>query len=310
MNFVRSHARSKSRSPAPRTPTTPATPQTSRPPTFYPPSHYAAAAGIPYPGDIQQTPRENNASFEHCPSMSSLSYPALEEPAVDSAEASSHFGAVGRLIGRSSSKRSTTSLSRSGPKGEKDAEAGDKRKSRLADIPLLETHLLPSLRDTVDRMTQLPRPSDEPPAAGSSHSRPPSTISSSRTFNAPADSPASTNIPRLRSKPSPAPKSVLKSPARRPPAPAVPSSAPQTYSRSMRTPQLPPTQPEGSQSESDTGHDARSGGHRARGPEHIRGRDPTQILRKILAGFLYTDSRSLSDLEHPQRHQAHSLDLA
>ncbi|KAL7278174.1 hypothetical protein ACG7TL_008147 [Trametes sanguinea] len=138
--------------------------------------------------------------------MSSLSYPALEEPAVDSAEASSHFGAVGRLIGRSSSKRSTTSLSRSGSKGEKDAEAGDKRKSRLADIPLLETHLLPSLRDTVDRMTQLPRPSDEPPAAGSSHSRPPSTISSSRTFNASADSPASTNIPRLRSKPSPAPK--------------------------------------------------------------------------------------------------------
>ncbi|KAI9058952.1 hypothetical protein FKP32DRAFT_1680279, partial [Trametes sanguinea] len=187
---------------------------------------------------------------------------------MDSVEATSHFGAVGRLIGRSSSKRSTASLSKSSLKGEKDAEAVDKRKSRIADIPLLETHLLPSLRDTVDRMTQLPKHSDEPPVTGSSQPRPPSITSSSRAFDAPADPPASTNIPRLRSRPSTAPKSALKSPARRAAAPAVPSSAPQTYSRSMRTPQLPPAQPEGSQSESDTGYDIRDGTHRLRNPGH------------------------------------------
>ncbi|KAJ3011476.1 hypothetical protein NUW54_g2156 [Trametes sanguinea] len=191
MNFVRSHARSKSRSPAPRTPTTPATPQfNSRPPTFFPPSHYAAAAGIPYPGDSQQTPRDYTTSFEHCPSVSSLSYPALEEAPMDSVEATSHLGAVGRLIGRSSSKRSTASLSKSSLKGEKDTEAVDKRKSRIADIPLLETHLLPSLRDTVDRMTQLPKHSDEPPVAGSSQPRPPPITNFSRAFDAPADLPS------------------------------------------------------------------------------------------------------------------------
>ncbi|KAH9895852.1 hypothetical protein C8Q73DRAFT_454775 [Cubamyces lactineus] len=235
MHFGRSHARSKSRSPAPlvHNPTsTPSLPG-SRPPNFLPPSHYAAAAGIPYTGDIQRKIDTSHGSSFASPAA----YPTSEESSsIVSAETPSHFGAVGRLIGRTPSKRSTVLLSRSnsrGDKNDKEPDIHDNRKSHLGNIPLLETHLLPSLRDTVDRMTQSPKPQvdlneyTDMRSGSSLHSI------ASRAPHGTPDPSSSTHIPRLRSQPSPAYKSALKSPTRRGALPAVNTaiSSPQTTSR-------------------------------------------------------------------------------
>ena len=216
MHFGRSHARSKSRSPAPLV-HNPAL-QSSRPPNFLPPSHYAAAAGLPYTGDIRRTAGTSPAP-DGFASASPIAYPTSEDSSsLESAETSSHFGAVGRLIGRTPSKRSTVLLSRSNSKGdkiEKEQDLHDNRKSQLGNIPLLEMHLLPSLRDTVDRMTQSPKPQVE---LGDPADLRPGSSSHSITSRAPHGTPdpaSSTNIPRLRSQPSPAYKSALKSPIRR-----------------------------------------------------------------------------------------------
>ncbi|KAI0350289.1 hypothetical protein OH77DRAFT_1086540 [Trametes cingulata] len=218
MPFGRSHARSKSRSPAPPSSAAshvsgPFTPQSSRPPAFLPPSHYAAAAGLPYPGQ-SHTPVDHTTILDN--HASPISYPALEESesSLDSAEAPSHFGAVGRLIGRTPSKRSTFSLTRSNSKGDKEKDNREKRQSQLADIPLLEMNLLPSLRDTVDKMTHPPKFSGE-----HGENIEPGKPSSSRAllYRIPPTTPEpsiATNIPRFRTHASPAPKSALKSPAR------------------------------------------------------------------------------------------------
>lgn len=180
MHFGRSHSRSKSRSaaasPCPLSPATSS--QSSRPPTFFPPSHYAAAAGIVYSKPV------NDYSFKD------------EQMEKD----------------RGFSER-------------------ERRKSQLGDLPLLEAQLLPSLRDTVDRMTNPPRPKSRadcsdygdsqpgtslrryeeaaPPPVASS--LPPPNSSLSRT----TVSSFSTSIPRLGTTSSMGTRSALKSSLRR-----------------------------------------------------------------------------------------------
>ena len=228
MPFGRSHARSKSRSPAPDSSFFPATPNSkySRPPTFLPPSHYATAAGLTSAKSIPTDgPREPISS----PRSSTEGTDARDSP----------FGTVGKLMGRSPYGRTSGTRSTASPIASETVATRDpreRRMSQLGDIPLLETQLLPSLRDTVDRMTQSPQPksdhSDHTDAqsmsssqSGSSRRRredvgaspsvmsiPPPTPSSMRGTPDPSVTSA---IPRLNPTRSPAPKSALKSPARR-----------------------------------------------------------------------------------------------
>ncbi|KAI0764172.1 hypothetical protein BD413DRAFT_680504 [Trametes elegans] len=228
MHFGRTHSRSKSRSPAPSSPANFTLSSSTRPPNFLPPSHYAAAAGLLYQHDTHLLAGQVHESSDMY--ASHHTEPTPEEPSsVGLAEGPSHVGAMGRLMSRASSKRTTMSWARAECK--EDKEQRDQRKSQLADIPLLEAHLLPSLRDTVDRMTQPPKQSIETSESGDS--RP----SLSRIPRSTPEPPATTQIPRFRTQPSPVPKSALKSPARRSVLPpATPSASPlQRQAKSRHT---------------------------------------------------------------------------
>ncbi|KAH0835580.1 hypothetical protein J3R83DRAFT_9305 [Lanmaoa asiatica] len=117
-----SKSRVKSRSPAPlRTPTTPS--------QFFPPSYFAAAAGVPYPrnrddnGALTQpsTPNHQDRLYQEAyPFSSNASYLVTECPPH------------------------TSNPSRT------------RRKSQLGDLVLMESQLLPTLSDTVERMTRPP----------------------------------------------------------------------------------------------------------------------------------------------------------
>lgn len=101
--------RTKSRSPAPsRTPTTPS--------QFFPPSYFAAAAGVPYPL-TNDGPTQLRAPLA----------PGQQEPYSFSSNGSYEY-----------------------------ASSSTRRKSRLSDLDLMEPNLLPTLSDTVERMTRPP----------------------------------------------------------------------------------------------------------------------------------------------------------
>ncbi|KAI0739440.1 hypothetical protein C8Q80DRAFT_1198706 [Daedaleopsis nitida] len=221
MHFGRSHSRSKSRSPAPGSSFSPATPASpySRPPNFLPPSHYAAAAGIGYSNSVGGLKPED----QHQPSSPAHVYVEETEPRDPS------VGGVGKLMGRASSgwvasKRAQETYTHAQPPGQ---EKGfrDRRMSQLGDIPLLEAQLLPTLRDTVDRMTQphQSRPDQSEHMEYQSISTSPRrrredtyfSTSSLRSGNPTPDPGSATGIPRLNHSRSPVPKSVLKSAARR-----------------------------------------------------------------------------------------------
>ena len=176
--------------------------QPSRTNACPPPSHYAVAAGVPYLKQIGDAAQDG-------PSYPSQ-VPADGAPLVESAESqSSHSSTMGKLMRRVSSKRFTIYLTRSESRTEKEKDGLDNRKSQLVDIPLLETQLLPSLRDTVDRMTHPPRPRPDLGQPMDTQATPSSQYATSPLL------PPTTGIPRFSPAPSPRPKSVLKSPARR-----------------------------------------------------------------------------------------------
>ena len=219
MHFGLSHSRSKSRSPAPSSPFA----QYARPPTFLPPSHYAAAAGISYQDHDVNRPPFPTVARQHAEVSGEL--------------AGSHFGAVGRLMGRSPGKHSPVVPVSPEYRVEPEQHIRERRKSQLGDIPLLETQLLPSLRDTVDRMTQ-PPPS-KPEESIETSTAPLAPIRRGRDMIVPSPSASSsiapkpgctwgpspsTGIPRLNPTSPPAPKSALKSPGRRSAANATLSS--------------------------------------------------------------------------------------
>lgn len=114
--WPRRHA---SRSPAPNpTPTSPAH-------RFLPPSHYAAAAGVPY------SPNRSRAHETRPPQPYTSNTPPLpSQSSLASASDSHSFHADHPPNYRS------------------------KRRSQVGDLGLMEAHLLPSLKDTIDRMTR------------------------------------------------------------------------------------------------------------------------------------------------------------
>ncbi|KAF8870310.1 hypothetical protein CPB85DRAFT_751440 [Mucidula mucida] len=98
-------------------------PPSPRPPNFLPPSHYAAAGGFAFP-------QSKNAPTSSADSRDA--YPISTE-APDDVKS----GGDKRFTFRSNPNR-------------------NKRESQLVNLPMVETQLLPSLRDTIDRMTRPP----------------------------------------------------------------------------------------------------------------------------------------------------------
>ncbi|KAG5643846.1 hypothetical protein DXG03_009577 [Asterophora parasitica] len=140
--------RSKSRSPLPSSNYK----LSLSPRPFLPPSHYAAAAGITSldrpintaPGCSVQakTPPENYDEYgdNYTSAFMPVGYPSDAETASDS------------------SVELNTPASRRSPGEEKHLRYPRRRQSLISDLPQLEANLLPSLRDTITRMTQSPGP--------------------------------------------------------------------------------------------------------------------------------------------------------
>ncbi|GLB42761.1 hypothetical protein LshimejAT787_1202100 [Lyophyllum shimeji] len=133
-----STGRSKSRSPLP-----PSTYQISLSPRpFLPPSHYAAAAGIPYradkeandAGDTYGDPNDHYTGL-----FMPVAYPSDAESTSDS-----------------SLDLKANSLNDEKPSTQSSAGQRGRRQSLINDLPQLEANLLPSLRDTIHRMTRSP----------------------------------------------------------------------------------------------------------------------------------------------------------
>jgi hypothetical protein len=129
---------------------------------FHPPSYYAAAAGLthPHPEDdksgeapihrttaADQSLAEFNDAFVHAP------MPTAQLPPSSSAS-STEPGLVSRM----------SFLNRRLSKANGMGGKSSKRKSQLADLPLVEAQLVPSLRDTIGRMTTSPNSQGQAPA--------------------------------------------------------------------------------------------------------------------------------------------------
>lgn len=144
MHLSHSNAgRNKSRSPTPPASPFPCSP---RPSNFFPPSHYAAAAGIAYPirpptshDSMIVDPDDTHSKRD---SFVPISYPSQSL----SSDSSFEFKAV------SLPQYATPPPTR--------------KSKQLGNIPHLETLLIPSLRDTIDRMTRPPSLINSP---GSAH---------------------------------------------------------------------------------------------------------------------------------------------
>ncbi|KAI0070433.1 hypothetical protein K474DRAFT_1680153 [Panus rudis PR-1116 ss-1] len=173
-----------SRKQYPRSPAHPKSPipSGSRVPTFQPPSYYAAAAGLSYtppssslsPANASRSPALSSRSADpHAATSIPISYPTQmsQDDAVRAGPVEYiHHDPQQTPARRKRSTSISRSLSRAMPKSNRhEKEQEDlRRKSQFVDLPLLETQLIPSLRDTIDRMTQPPRQrSDEAVEAAS-----------------------------------------------------------------------------------------------------------------------------------------------
>ncbi|KAI9439268.1 hypothetical protein H4582DRAFT_128071 [Lactarius indigo] len=152
----------------------------STPKGFHPPSYYAAAAGLSSSHPDQdkssdaQTYRSTTTDrtvvdFDY--SFVPASMPTAQLP-VSSSASSTEPSLVSRMsfLNRRLSKGNVT--------GNK---SSSKRRSQLADLPLVEAQLVPSLRDTIDRMTNSPNSQTHSPANGPhafSQSNPPEGLQS------------------------------------------------------------------------------------------------------------------------------------
>ncbi|KAI0683462.1 hypothetical protein BC835DRAFT_1395010 [Cytidiella melzeri] len=124
----------------------------SRTPSFKPPSFYAAAAGLKYSPNVDSLARtsELNSPIHDVIDLTgvSMSYPTGDDDNQDN------------NAGRGRSSSLSRSFSRANPRQQrqdKKSNSQSHRRSQMAEIPFLETQLLPSLRDTIDRMTHPPR---------------------------------------------------------------------------------------------------------------------------------------------------------
>ncbi|KAJ4490669.1 hypothetical protein J3R30DRAFT_120033 [Lentinula aciculospora] len=133
MPLSRSSTRNKSRSPAP--------PISQSSPQYFPPSHFAVAGGFCLP-DRENAERNRSASFsEEHPSQDA--YMPVSYLSSASSDPSS-FDYNGNHTTESRPRKSSAESSRK------------KRESQIHNLPLVEAHLLPSLRDTIDKMTRPP----------------------------------------------------------------------------------------------------------------------------------------------------------
>ncbi|KAK7028337.1 DH domain-containing protein [Favolaschia claudopus] len=133
--------RNKSRSPLPQSP---------RPQTFLPPSHYAEAGGLsPRPRD----PNDSQASNSDSGTYSDYYNPLDERrssafmPISSNSDSSFEFRETPKPV-----EHNRFSVAH----GSKTPRNSSKRESHMKNLPLVEAQLLPSLRDTIHRMTQPP----------------------------------------------------------------------------------------------------------------------------------------------------------
>lgn len=137
----------------------------STPKGFHPPSYYAAAAGLSSShsdhdksSDAQthRTTTTDRTVVDYDDSYVSAPMPTAQLP-VSSSASSTEPTLVSRMsfLNRRLSKGSGA--------GNK---SSSKRRSQLADLPLVEAQLVPSLRDTVDKMTNSPNTKTHSPASG------------------------------------------------------------------------------------------------------------------------------------------------
>jgi hypothetical protein len=152
----------------------PITPSSLHVPTsptgFLPPSHYAAAAGLAYTpphrsGRGRDTYKDGYREIQP-PNHPSFSFSSSQVQASQSSSSDSSFEF--KPAGDIRYSESTSSH-----------HTPSKRQSQLGNLPLLEAQLLPSLRDTIGRMTTPPsRPATNFSTDGSASLRPRASFSS------------------------------------------------------------------------------------------------------------------------------------
>ncbi|KAF7291515.1 DH domain-containing protein [Mycena kentingensis (nom. inval.)] len=210
--------RSKSRSPVPPSP---------RPATFLPPSHYAEAGGL--------TPRrQDSVSSESRSGPLESRRNSAFMPIASNSDSSFEFCA------KPEAKPEPTANKRFSMASQKSAATrnASTRENHMTNLPLVEAQLLPTLRDTIDRMTR-------PPSRVLAPTDLPNGLESPRPPPEPQQSPP--RKPLKSALRSPAPKLQLKSP-RVPPLPAVetlknePSTPRRTRPRSRTDPGAPTTE--------------------------------------------------------------------
>jgi hypothetical protein len=129
----------------------------STPQGFHPPSYYAAAAGLthPHPDDdkpaeaeIRRTTTDPDGSFVPAP-MPTSQLPTSSSASSTEPSLVSRMSFLNRRLSKANGMSSKPS-------------SNSKRKSQLVDLPLVEAQLVPSLRDTIDRMTNSPSSPAQP----------------------------------------------------------------------------------------------------------------------------------------------------
>ncbi|KAI0337858.1 hypothetical protein BDW22DRAFT_1363638 [Trametopsis cervina] len=210
----------------------------SRTGNFQPPSFYAAAAGLQYspkPGSSMPNPELNSAGHNH--NGAPLCYPTAGTEDQEPEPGSRRSNSFSRSFSRTKSQRN-----------EKAPNTQDRRKSQMAELPFLETQLLPSLRDTIDRMTHPHRPEHEDSAQKYQENRsfqdgPPPTPRAARSGPSDVRGTQRTGQSSIPSSPyASAMSSVLhKYPTSNPSSPAIPNSPAiwkQAPSSTYHTPRL------------------------------------------------------------------------
>ncbi|KAJ3994859.1 hypothetical protein F5050DRAFT_1771157 [Lentinula boryana] len=125
-------SRSKSRSPAP--------PISQSSPQYFPPSHFAAAGGFILPDNARV--EQSGLSLSGEPSSQDAYMPISYLSSASSDPSSFDFNDNQSIESRS--RKSSVDSSRK------------KHESQIQNLPLVEAQLLPSLRDTIDKMTRPP----------------------------------------------------------------------------------------------------------------------------------------------------------
>ena len=152
----------------------------STPKGFHPPSYYAAAAGLspshPDHDKTSDTQTHRTTTTDRTVVDFDYSYVSAPMPTAQLPVSSSASSTEPSLVSRMSFLNRR--LSKGNGAGNK---SSSKRRSQLADLPLVEAQLVPSLRDTIDRMTNSPNSQTRSPAIGShasSQINPPESLQS------------------------------------------------------------------------------------------------------------------------------------